>query len=109
MSSEATDLRWSTADVAIPAPATEPRRRAEQALRHRIAASRPGRMAISIAPPLFVLALAILAWDTWVTTQDVPKYMVPRPGAVLDRFLNDFGTLRGAFIATLTTAVTGYV
>src|SRR4051812_31166315 len=106
MSTEATDMRW--ADVAVAAPA-EPRRRAKQALRHRIAASGPGRLLISIAPPLFVLAIAILVWDTWVVTKDIPKYMVPRPGAVLDRFFNDFGTLRGAFIATLTTAVTGYV
>ena len=56
-----------------------------------------------------MLALAILAWDTWVQAKDIPKYMVPRPGAVLDRLLNDFGVLRGAFIATLTTALTGYV
>ena len=106
MSTEATDMRWAAVDAAVAAPA---RRSTTRSLRHRLAASKPGRFAISVAPPFLVLALAILAWDTWVTTQDVPKYMVPRPTAVLDRFLNDFGTLRGAFIATLTTAVTGYL
>jgi NitT/TauT family transport system permease protein len=109
MSSEVSDMRWAVADSAGKAPATGSRRRARLSLRHRFAASKPGRLLIAISPPLLVLSVAILAWDTWVTTQDIPKYMVPRPTAVLDRFLNDFDTLRGAFIATLTTAVTGYV
>ena len=83
MSTEATDMRWAAVDAAVAAPA---RRSTTRSLRHRLAASKPGRFAISVAPPFLVLALAILAWDTWVTTQDVPKYMVPRPTAVLDRF-----------------------
>src|SRR5205085_12135907 len=110
MNSEATDARFVAELVGVANPTVKaPSRRAQKSLRHRIAATTPARILISVAPPLLVLALAIAAWDTWVQAKDIPKYMVPRPGAVLAQFLNDFGTIRTAFIATFTTALTGYV
>ncbi len=67
-----------------------------------------GRMVVTMIPPIAVLALVLLAWYGWVTLNDIPKYEVPKPTAVFNRFLTDTSTIQGAFIQTAIAALTGY-
>lgn len=85
-----------------------PRRRGRESFRHRVAETRAWKLAFSVVPPLAVLMAAIVAWDVWVTQRHIAKYIVPRPTQVFDRFINDFDSLRGAFIETALTALMGY-
>jgi NitT/TauT family transport system permease protein len=72
------------------------------------APARAVRFLSGILPPLAVLVIAMAAWELWVTQRHVPRYIVPPPTALFERFLIDSDKLRGAFIETAVTALMGY-
>ena len=58
---------------------------------------RVGRWAL----PLAVLAVALVAWDRLCVINEVPHYILPRPGLVLQTLVDDAGTLLPALMVTL--------
>lgn len=51
--------------------------------------------------PLIVLALAILGWDRLVVWNDIPHYILPRPGLVASTLIEDWPILFSALLVTL--------
>lgn len=47
------------------------------------------RWVVQALSPLIVLAVVIAAWQIYVSVSGVPEYLVPGPGAVAQRFLDD--------------------
>lgn len=62
-----------------------------------------------ILPPLFVVAIALVAWDVWVRATGIKAYLVPKPWSVATRFWTDRGSLWHAFSATTTSALYGFL
>ena len=58
-------------------------------------------------PPLIVLALVVAIWQAYVSLSDVPEYLVPGPGAVLDRLLDDPAYFYREGLVTLSEALIG--
>lgn len=59
------------------------------------------------AAPLFVLALIIAAWQTYVSATHAPEYLVPGPGAVVQRFLEEPGYFYREGLVTTVEALLG--
>ena len=53
------------------------------------------------ALPLAVLAVALVVWDRLCVINEVPHYILPRPGLVLKTLVEDAGTLLPALLVTL--------
>ncbi|MBL8309791.1 MAG: ABC transporter permease [Burkholderiales bacterium] len=54
------------------------------------------------ALPAFVVGAVLLAtWQGWVTTFDIPPFLVPSPLLVLKTLVNDWPVLGGALLVTL--------
>ncbi|WP_321363196.1 ABC transporter permease [uncultured Celeribacter sp.] len=51
--------------------------------------------------PVVVIALAIFLWDRMVVWNDIPHYILPGPGLVLETLIKDWGMLSDALIVTL--------
>lgn len=60
-----------------------------------------------LLPPLLALTLVIVTWQAYVSLRDVPEYLVPGPGAVLNRFLEEPGYFYAEGLVTLTEALMG--
>ena len=58
---------------------------------------RVGRWAL----PLAVLAVTLVVWDRLCVINEVPHYILPRPGLVLQTLVDDAGTLLPALMVTL--------
>ncbi len=56
--------------------------------------------------PLAALFALIAFWHVAVLLWDIPKFILPLPGAVLEAFLTDFPSLMSAAAATLKVTVT---
>jgi len=71
----------------------------EEELRHARAQKREkiGRWLL----PLIVLTLAVLIWDRVVVWNDIPHYILPRPGLVLETMVKDWPILWGSLLVTL--------
>jgi NitT/TauT family transport system permease protein len=71
---------------------------AEEARRLRTARlERVGRWVL----PVVIMVLAIALWDRLCVWNDVPRYILPRPGVVLDTLVSDAGLLFGSLMVTL--------
>jgi ABC-type nitrate/sulfonate/bicarbonate transport system permease component len=57
--------------------------------------------------PLLVLALMVAAWQTYVSMSHAPEYLVPGPGAVVQRFLEEPGYFYREGLVTTTEALLG--
>nr|WP_319246326.1 ABC transporter permease [uncultured Celeribacter sp.] len=55
--------------------------------------------------PVIVLALALFLWDRVVVINDIPHYILPRPGLVLETLIADWGILFDSLIVTLKITV----
>ncbi|MBD3785817.1 MAG: ABC transporter permease [Sphingomonadales bacterium] len=53
------------------------------------------------AMPALMLALALIAWDRIVVWNEIPKYILPRPGLVVETLIADFGTLASSALVTM--------
>jgi NitT/TauT family transport system permease protein len=58
--------------------------------------------------PVAVLALVLLGWDAAVEVNDIPPYVLPRPGLVLATLWSDRALLFESLLVTLTTTVEGF-
>ncbi|MEM9625295.1 MAG: ABC transporter permease [Pseudomonadota bacterium] len=56
---------------------------------------------LRIVIPLMIGAAAILAWDLIVRINDIPHYILPGPGLVLNSLIEDWSTLYGSLLITL--------
>jgi len=53
------------------------------------------------ALPVIMLALAVYLWDRVVVWNQIPHYILPRPGLVIQTLINDWGMLSDALWVTL--------
>jgi len=51
--------------------------------------------------PLAIMVLAIVLWDRICVWNDIPQYILPRPGVVLQTLHNDAGLLFSSLLVTL--------
>ncbi|RWI27942.1 ABC transporter permease [Mesorhizobium sp.] len=51
--------------------------------------------------PLAIMVLAIWLWDRICVWNDIPKYILPRPGVVLQTLFDDAGLLLSSLLVTL--------
>lgn len=87
-------------DRTLTAAPTVPSRPAAPALR-------PRRWLTTALPPLVTLVIVLTGWQAYVVLRDVPEYLVPGPGVVLDRWLGDLRFFYGEGMITLSEAVLG--
>jgi NitT/TauT family transport system permease protein len=57
--------------------------------------------------PLIVLVVVVVAWQAYVSLTSVPEYLVPGPGAVVQRFLDEPGYFYGEGMVTTVEAMLG--
>ena len=57
--------------------------------------------------PLAIMAFAIFMWDRVVVWNEIPKYILPRPGVVLETLWNDAGLLFSSLLVTLRITFLG--
>jgi NitT/TauT family transport system permease protein len=69
----------------------------------RPTAARERRLAMLL--PILVFALAVFAWDRVVLWNEIPPYILPRPGLVVATLLADWDILSGALLNTLAIAL----
>ena len=51
--------------------------------------------------PVITILLGIVLWDRVVAINEIPHYILPGPGRVLDSLINDWGMLSDALMVTL--------
>ena len=57
--------------------------------------------------PLVIMGLAIFAWDRICVWYEIPKYILPRPGIVMQTLREDAGLLFGSLLTTLKITFLG--
>jgi NitT/TauT family transport system permease protein len=57
--------------------------------------------------PVLIMAVAVWFWDRIVVWNEIPKYILPRPGLVAETLWNDAGLLFGALLVTLRITFMG--
>jgi NitT/TauT family transport system permease protein len=68
------------------------------------------RHAVAVVVPPVVLGLGFLAlWQAWVVAYDVQPFVIPRPTAIWQSFVDDFDLVLAASIVTGTNALVGLV
>ena len=53
------------------------------------------------ALPIIVMSLTIYGWDRMVVNNEIPHYILPRPGLVVETLIADWGTLYASLLVTL--------
>jgi len=64
---------------------------------------------LRIVLPVVVLALALLIWDAAVWFWEIPPYVLPTPGLVLQTLVTDWSVLSQSLLVTLTTTFEGFL
>jgi NitT/TauT family transport system permease protein len=67
------------------------------------------RHLVQVLLPLAVLAAGIAAWETVVRLDNIPPYVLPGPGAVLQTLVTDWPVLSQSLLVTLHTTLEGFV
>jgi NitT/TauT family transport system permease protein len=65
--------------------------------------------ALRIALPISVLALVLLIWEAIVRIGNIPPYVLPAPGLILQTLIADWSLLWQSLLVTLLTTVEGFV
>jgi len=60
---------------------------------------------LSIAIPIFMVLLAIAAWQAHIVINQVPRYIMPAPLDVVTALYTDWGTLSPSLLVTLRITV----
>jgi NitT/TauT family transport system permease protein len=81
----------TTAHVPLPVDAEEQRRQRMQR------AERIGAWVL----PAIILVLAVVLWDRICVWNEIPRYILPRPGDVIATLYEDWALLSGALVTTL--------
>ena len=55
--------------------------------------------------PILVVVLTVYAWDRICVINEIPHYILPRPGLVLETLIKDFPILLSALLVTLQTTL----
>jgi NitT/TauT family transport system permease protein len=63
---------------------------------------------LRIIPPVVVLVLVVVAWETYVRAMGVPSYLLPRPSEVLRSFVADGRDLLDGLLWTTLAAGAGF-
>ncbi len=64
---------------------------------------------LRIALPIVVLALGLLIWEAVVRIEDVPPYVLPAPGLILQTLVTDWALLGRSLLVTLVTTLEGFL
>ncbi|HWW47218.1 MAG TPA: ABC transporter permease [Xanthobacteraceae bacterium] len=64
---------------------------------------------VQILPPLAVLAGAVLLWELVVRLNEIPPYVLPGPGLVLQTLIKDWLLLSQSLLVTLVTTLEGFL
>lgn len=64
---------------------------------------------VQILPPLAVLAGAALLWELVVRLNEIPPYVLPGPGLVLQTLIKDWLLLSQSLLVTLVTTLEGFL
>ncbi len=65
--------------------------------------------ALRIALPVVVLALGLSLWEAVVRIENIPPYVLPDPGLILQTLVADWALLFQSLLVTLTTTVEGFL
>jgi NitT/TauT family transport system permease protein len=65
--------------------------------------------ALRIALPVIVLALVLLIWEMVVRIGNIPPYVLPAPGLILQTLVSDWSLLWQSLLVTLLTTVEGFL
>jgi len=65
--------------------------------------------ALRIALPVVVLALGLLIWEMAVRVNNVPSYVLPAPGTILQAVAADWALLWRSLLVTLRTTLEGFL
>jgi NitT/TauT family transport system permease protein len=76
------------------------RGRAERHYRDRV---------LRIALPIIVLALGLALWEALVRIENIPPYVLPGPGLILQTLVNDWALLFQSLLVTLATTIEGFL
>ena len=60
-----------------------------------------GERVLSIVIPIFMVLLAIAAWQVHIVVNQVPRYIMPAPLDVINALYTDWGTLAPSLLVTL--------
>ncbi len=64
---------------------------------------------LRIALPIIVLGVGLAAWELVVRMKDIPPYVLPSPGLILQTFVNDWALLSRSLLVTLITTFEGFL
>jgi NitT/TauT family transport system permease protein len=70
---------------------------------------RARQLAGSLLPPLVLGVLFLGAWQWWVVAYDVQPFVIPKPTAIWQSFVDDFSLVWNASLVTGTNALVGLV
>jgi NitT/TauT family transport system permease protein len=63
---------------------------------------------LRVALPILVLALSVALWEAVVRIEQIPPYVLPRPGTVFATVISDAALLFGSLWVTLVTTFEGF-
>jgi NitT/TauT family transport system permease protein len=64
---------------------------------------------LRVALPIFVLILVLFIWDAVIAIWQIPPYVLPTPGLVLQTTVTDWAVLSKSLLVTLTTTFEGFL
>jgi NitT/TauT family transport system permease protein len=64
---------------------------------------------LRMALPMAVLVLVLIIWEAVVRLNNVPPYVLPAPGLILQTLVTDWGLLSHSLLVTLVTTVEGFL
>jgi NitT/TauT family transport system permease protein len=64
---------------------------------------------LRIALPIIVLALGIAIWEALVRIENIPPYVLPSPGLILQTLVSDWALLFQSLVVTLMTTIEGFL
>jgi NitT/TauT family transport system permease protein len=65
--------------------------------------------ALRIALPIVVLALGLSLWEAVVRIENIPPYVLPDPGLILETLVSDWALLFQSLLVTLATTFEGFL
>src|ERR1700688_1432066 len=64
---------------------------------------------LRIVLPIVVLALGVAVWEAVVRIENIPPYILPGPGLILQTLIADWALLFQSLVVTLTTTIEGFL
>src|ERR1700692_693863 len=64
---------------------------------------------LRIVLPIIVLALGLAVWEAVVRIENIPPYVLPGPGLILQTLVAAWALLFQSLVVTLTTTIEGFL